>query len=183
MKSALILHGTNNTPQDNWFLWLEKELQQEGYKTWVPHLPKSEEPNIKRYNKLIFDSNWKFDNESVLIGHSSGAVEILGLLQELPADVQVDTCILVGVFKDTLGWDNLDGLFEKPFDLDYIKTKAKKFIFIHSDNDPHCPIEHAEYFADKLGGELIIKSGQKHFSVGSYGEEYKQFPFLLSFCK
>lgn len=56
---------------------------------------------------------------------------------------------------------------------------AEKYIFIHSDNDPHCPLNHAEYLSKKLNGELIIKKGQKHFSVGTMGEEYRKFPTLL----
>ncbi len=179
MKSALILHGTKATPKDNWFFWLEDELKQKNYQVWTPQLPGADQPSIKRYNQFLLASDWQFDDEATLIGHSSGAVAILGLLQALPAEVQVDTCIMVGVFKDDLGWDNLGGLFETPFDYSYIKSKAKRFIFIHSDNDPYCPLEHAEYIAAKLDGKLIIKPGQKHFSVGTVGEKYRQFPLLL----
>ncbi len=178
MKSALILHGTGDNPNKNWFPWLKNELEQKGYKTWVPQLPQAKQPSIKRYNEFIFSSNWEFNNQSTLIGHSSGAVAILGLLQALPADVQVDTCILVGVFKDGLGWSNLSELFETPFDYDYIKTKAKRFIFIHSDDDPYCPLDHAKYISSKLGGELIIKPSQQHFSISTAGEKYSQFPLL-----
>ncbi|MBT3249620.1 MAG: hypothetical protein HN846_00700 [Candidatus Pacebacteria bacterium] len=179
MKSALILHGTSDNPNKNWLPWLKTELEQRDYKTWVPQLPGADKPNIERYNDFIFSSDWKLDEQSVLIGHSSGAVAILGLLQALPTETKVDTCILVGVFKDTLGWDSLDGLFETPFDWDYIKTKAKRLIFIHSDDDSYCPLEHAQYISGKLDGELIIRSGQKHFSIGTAGEKYRQFLFLL----
>lgn len=142
MKNALILHGTEGTPQDNWFPWLKDELQKKGYNVWVPQLPHAEKPNIKRYNKFIFgNSDWKFDEDSVLIGHSSGAVTILGILQYLPDDVTVGTCVLVGSFKNNLEWDVLDGLFEEPFDFKKIKSKAKWFIFIHSDDDPYCPLD------------------------------------------
>lgn len=181
MKSALILHGTNGYPSRNWFPWLKIELEKKNYKTWVPQLPGADYPNIKKYNKFLLSSDWEFNQESVLIGHSSGAVAILGLLQDLPKDVSVDTCILVGVFKDDLGWPNLGGMFETPFDWNYIKTKAKRFIFIHSDNDPYCPLEHAQFISKKLSGELIIKKGQKHFNVSTVGEKYRQFPFLLTF--
>ena len=57
--------------------------------------------------------------------------------------------------------------------------KAKSFVFIHSDDDPYCPLAHAEFLSKKLGGELLVKKGHKHFSVGTYGEEYKKFPYLL----
>jgi len=179
MKNVLILHGTGSNSQSNWFPWLKQELENRGLKVWVPDLPQSAKPNIKRYNKYILkNKNWPFNENSVLIGHSSGAVAILGLLQQLPKGMVVDTCILVGSFKDNLGWDALDGLFEEPFDFEKIKKKAKRFIFIHSDNDPYCPLDHAEYLAKKLNGRLIIKKGQGHFNLEK-GPEYKQFPLIL----
>ena len=180
MKNALILHGTDGNSKENWFDWLRVELEKKDWKVWVPDLPQAEKPNIERYNEFIFaNTDWQFSEESILIGHSSGAVAILGLLQALPDTVQVDTCYLVGVFRNDLKWDALKELFVKPFNYDLIKKKAKRFVFIHSDNDPYCPLEHAEFLAKKLDGQLIVKKRQKHFSIGSYGEEYVKFPFLL----
>lgn len=179
MKRVLILHGTNGNPKENWFFWLSIELEKNGFKTWVPELPHSEKPNIRRYNKFLFSRrDWDF-TDSILVGHSSGAVAILGLLQNLPDSITVDTCYLVGAFKDDLGWESLKELFEEPFDFEKIKKKARKFVFIHSDNDPHCPLEAARFLADKLGGELIIKKGQGHFNIAA-SPRYKTFPFLLT---
>ena len=174
MKNTLILHGKDGDSQENWFPWLEKELEKEDYKVWVPDLPGADKPSIERHATFLLENN----AESILIGHSSGAVTILGLLQSLPEDTKVDTCYLVGSFKDDLGWDSLKDLFVTPFDYEKIKTKAKNFIFIHSDDDPYCPLEHAQYLSEKLNGELIVIKGQKHFSVGTYGEDYKKFPYL-----
>lgn len=180
MKNALILHGTDDNSKGNWFDWLKTNLENKGWNVWVPDLPNSDRPNIEKYNEFIFENNnWNFNEETIIVGHSSGAVAILGLLQKLPKDKKIDTCYLVGAFKNNLDWDSLDGLFLEPFNFDLIKSKAKKFIFIHSDNDPHCPLEHAQYLSKKLGGELIIKPGQFHFSISTAGEKYKEFPFLL----
>jgi len=179
-KNALILHGTDGNSQKNWYLWLKAELEEKNWQAWVPDLPRADEPNISRYNNFILSNEgWQLSSESILIGHSSGAVAILGLLQALPENVQVDTCYLVGAFKNDLNWDQLKSLFEKPLDFDNIKTKAKRFVFIHSDNDPYCPLEHAEYLSGQLGGKLIVKKGQKHFSMSTFGKAYKEFPFLL----
>lgn len=165
MRNALILHGTDSDSSANWFPWLKNELGMMGYKVWVPNLPHAEQPNIERYNKfLLSNSDWVFDSDSVIIGHSSGAVEILGLLQVLSDDVVINKCILVGSFIDDLGWDSLKELFLNPFDFDKIKKHANEFIFIHSDNDPYCPLEHAEYLSQKVGGKLILIKGQGHFS-------------------
>ena len=70
MKNALILHGLSSGHSGNWFPWLEKELNQNGYKVWVPDLPQADKPNIDRNNAFIF-ANWKFDNDSIICYHSS----------------------------------------------------------------------------------------------------------------
>jgi predicted alpha/beta hydrolase family esterase len=184
MKNALILHGTNGNSQENWFPWLKNELEHMGYKVWVPDLPGADTPNIQRYNKFIFENKeWMIDNESVLVGHSSGAVALLGLLQALPDEVIVDTCILVGAFKDDLEWDALKELFVEPLNFEKIRKHAKKIIFIHSDNDPYCPLDHARYLSEQLQAELKVIPGQKHFSTGTFGEEYREFPLLLEILK
>jgi predicted alpha/beta hydrolase family esterase len=182
MKKALILHGTKGYPAQNWFIWLKNELENKGYKVWLPQLPQADFPNITRYNKFISENKpWDLDDETILIGHSSGAVEILGLLNE--TDTKVGICILVGVFKDDLDWENLKGLFEKPFDFEKIKNQAKKFIFIHSDDDPYCPLDHARFLVEKLNGQLVIMPGFKHFSISTGGERFKQFPEILEFIQ
>lgn len=184
MKNALILHGTDATSQDNWFAWLGKELERLNWNVWIPDLPEANKPSVKRYNTFLksqkeFDS---IDNETVMIGHSSGAVAILGFLQTLPKDIVVKQIILVGVFKNDLGWDALKELFDDPFDFEMIKTHVKEITLIHSDNDPYIPLDQAEYLADQLDGELIILKGQKHFSA-SMDPKYTKFPFLLELLK
>ncbi len=179
MKNALILHGTNGSSQENWFPWLKQQLEEAGYTVWVPDLPGADAPNLKTYNKFIFtDHDFKITPETILIGHSSGAMAILGLLEALPENFQVKASYLVGAFKNDLGWEALKAIFAKPFDFEKIKHKSKAFYFIHSDNDPYCPLDHAEFLNEQLGGKLIVMPGQKHFSVGTYGEEYREFPEL-----
>jgi predicted alpha/beta hydrolase family esterase len=191
MKTALILHGTNATSQSHWFPWLKSELEGEGYSVWLPDLPNTHKPNIELNTKVLlstkYDSRncpmgWDYHDDTLIVGHSSGAVVILGLLQAMPANVQVGTCIFVGAFKNDLGWDSLKELFITPFDFETIKTKAKKFIFVHSDTDPYCPLEHAEYLSGKLGGELIVLPGQGHFNIES-NPKYVKFPKLLEIIK
>lgn len=178
MKNALILHGTDSNSHEHWFPWLKEKLEHKGYKVWVPNLPHSNIPNIQTYNTFINSKNWKYDENTVLIGHSSGAVAILGILQNLPQGVIIDTVILVSTFKDDLGWDTLKELFLEPFIFSEIKKHAKHFILIHSDNDPYCPLEHAKYLSEKLGGKLIVLAGKGHFNKKN-GEDYTEFPELL----
>jgi len=181
MQKALILHGTDSNPTDNWFPWLKKELEAKAWQVTLPELPDSSTPNIKKYNDFLFNQlHFDFDEDTVLIGHSSGAVAILGILQALPEDKKVKHCYLVSAFINDLGWESLSSLFEEEFDFAKIKNKADNFTILHADNDPYCPLDHAKFLAEKLDAELLIKAGQKHFSIGSFGEKYKEFPELLA---
>ena len=179
MTKFLILHGTDASPESNWFMWLKGVLIGKGHRVWLPQLPNSDKPNSKTYTEFLM-SNDKFviDEDTVIIGHSSGAVEIFSLLQNLPATTAIKSAILVSAFKNDLGWDSLGDLFQEPLDFEKIKTKSKKFIFIHSDNDPYVPLEQAEHLQEQLEGELIVLEGQGHFSFET-GPEYSQFPELL----
>ncbi|MBV9349591.1 MAG: alpha/beta hydrolase [Patescibacteria group bacterium] len=207
MKNALILHGADSNSKANWFPWLKLELEKRGYRVFAPNLPHSEVPDIKQYKDCILSSGFSFGAKTILVGHSAGSVIILKLLETLPENV--DTAILVGAFKDSRAWFkvlfgkpvtleelrirvnagrelmknhihiNLRKLFAKPFKFEKIKKRARKIIFIHSDDDPFCPLSGAKYLARKVGGELIVLPGQKHFSVSTAGKEYIRFPFLL----
>ena len=179
MKNAIILHGTDNTPEGNWFRWLEARLKDRGYEVWLPQLPDAELPDVNKYNKLLLNHGFDFNNETILVGHSSGAVEILNLLQELPGNTKIKAAFLVGAFKGPLGKASRDALFPKPFDFEKIKSHCGRFVFIHSDNDPYVPLADAEYLSEQLDGELIIKEGEGHFNLET-GPQYKQFPLLLS---
>lgn len=179
MKQALILHGTSATPASNWFTWLKEQLEQDGYKVWLPQLPSSDKPSTKTYNEfLLSNPDFVFTDDTIVIGHSSGSVEVLSLLQHLPEGKKVKAVFLVSAFRDDLGWDALTDLFVEPFDFEKIRTKADKFVFFHSDNDPYCPLEGAKYLAEQVGGELIVKTGQGHFNTELSGQ-YKAFPELL----
>ncbi len=185
MKRAVVLHGTGSSHANNWFPWVKKELEKLGYEVWVPDLPDADRPNIKRYNEFLLNQGWDF-NDNLIIGHSSGSVEILGLLQALPDRIQINTAILIGSFDSRLTsdpkWETLKGLFEEPFDYKKITKKAKQFIFIHSDNDPYCPIEQARELHQKIGGEFIMLPGQQHFSY-HLDPKYERFPDLIEIVK
>jgi len=175
MKNALILHGTAGSSKGNWFPWLKERLDEDGYKVWVPDLPDADFPNIKKYNQFLLDSDWEFNGESIIVGHSSGSVAILGLLGALPNEVVIDTAILVGAFRDDLGRNDLQALFKESFDFEKIKKHARQFVFLHGADDPICPLAGAQYLSEKLNGELIVVSDGKHFS----GPQFKELPQVL----
>lgn len=178
---AVILHGTDNDHTGNWFPWLKAELEKLGLEVWVPDLPGAARPNVERYTKFLLDSGWDF-NDNLVIGHSAGAVEVLDLLQNLPDGTKVNAAIMVAVFKGDLGWDVLKDLNGVRYDYSKIKDMAGKRIVIHSDDDPHCPIEGAQQIAEAIDAEIIEMHGMKHFSIHT-DTRFTKFPELLEIIK
>jgi len=161
MKNALILHGTSAKPVDNWFPWLKEVLEKNNYQpVWVPELPGAESPDMTTYRKFIFESDFEFTPETLMVGHSSGAVTVLSLLEALEDGQSIDTAVMVGVYRPEIKhYSSTEEL-----QVEKIRSKANRFVFLHSDNDPFCPLEHAEFFTRELGGELVMSPGQDHFS-------------------
>jgi len=185
MKNALILHGAANNSQGNWFPWLKSELEKKGYKVWAPDLPNAETPIQKDWLNIIFSNpDWKFDSESVIIGHSAGATLILRILEKLQQQIKISKAIFVSCPIDKGKYPEFfqykQDLTKEPFSWTKIKKSCKNFYFIASDNDPYdCGERHAKVMHEKLAGELIIKSKQGHFNL-EVGDHYKEFPLLLN---
>lgn len=177
---VVILHATGADPTSHWYPWLAEELKKLGHEVWVPDLPGSDVPQIDKYNEFLLSSGWDF-KDNLLIGHSSGSVEIMGLLQALGENVTINSGVLIGTFRGDLGWKALKGV-DVPFDYKSIGQKSGKFIVIHSDDDPYCPLDGAKWVADQLNASLKIFHGMGHFST-KLDPRFDKFPELLDILK
>lgn len=174
MKNALILHGTDANPHANWFDWLKDQLENNDYDVWVPQLPNAAHPDMTAYREFIFSSDFDFNEETIIVGHSSGAVAALSLLEALPEDVKIDTAVMVGVYRP----ESHSYSSKEPIDIEKVKNKAKRMVFVHSDNDPYCPLEDAEYFALSLDAELVMLPDNDHFSY-ELNKKHDKLPELV----
>ena len=85
----------------------------------------------------------------------------------------------VSVFCDnSLGWEPNDKLFDVAFDWQKIRENVKRFLFVHSDNDPYVPLAKAQFVANRCGGELLVIKGQGHFNL-EQSPDYERFDRLL----
>jgi uncharacterized protein len=181
VKKAVILHGTDGDPNANWFPWLKKQLEDKGYKVWVPHLPNNHTPNRQVYNDFLHSGGWDF-TDNLVFGHSSGAVSVLNLLEDTRTP-KIKAGILAGVWSHMEGteldFEQFKDLFTpRGFNFRLIKQKASKLIFVHGDDDPHCPLDQAQWLAKQTDSQIIIIPGGKHFSV-STNPTYTEFPKLV----
>jgi uncharacterized protein len=178
-KNALILHGTLGSPDGNWFSRLKDELEKRGLEVWLPQLPHPEQPSLKEEADFVHKNcPFPIDENTLVIGHSSGAILALILAQQNTQPI--GAVAAVSVFHDnSLDWDPNTKLFDVDFEWSAIQQNARKLLFVHSDDDPYVPLEQAQYVADNCHAEIIVIPGQGHFNLEK-SPNYKAFPELLT---
>ena len=182
MKKAIILHGTEGSPEGNWFRWLEAKLKAKGVEVWLPALPKAERPSLREWRDFV-EANCPFpiDDDTVVIGHSSGAALSLVLSGRMKLGALVAVSPFVPFEKSYSGtkWDANSRLFDVDFNWSAIKTNSSKRLVICSDDDPYIPANVFRYISEQIDAETVLVPEQGHFNLEK-SEIYHEFPLLLS---
>ncbi len=171
MKRAIIVHCWDGYPEYCWYQSVKKDLEQKGFKVEVPLMPETSLPKLNLWLPKLIEVVGEPDNELVLIGHSAGCITIMRYLEQLLTDVQIAGAVFVAGFTADLGFDELKNFFTSPINFVKIKTSAKKFVVINSDDDPYVPLEFADILEENLGAQKIIMHNMKHFSGDVDDEE------------
>lgn len=166
MKEAVIVHLWEGYPEYCWYPKTKQELEEMGFVVYVPQMP---EPNFPKQDIWVPTLREKVKEPSentYLVGHSIGAVTIMRYLEGLSDQQEVGGVVLVAGFTDDMGYEVFSNFFTKPLNFEEIKGKARNFTVIVSDDDPYINMKYGYKLRDKLNGELIIKAGLKHMSLG-----------------
>jgi len=186
VKRAIIIHGTDGNLEDLWLPWLKDVLEKSGYEVFFPLMPDNHKPNRHTYEKFLQQSSWDFE-DSLVIGHSSGATTILNLLNSdwMP---RIKAAVLVGVFlnenlvkkADWYEMGQFNKLFLKNYDVSKMLNKCDTFYFVHGDDDPYCDYQDTVDLCNKLRGHLITVNGGGHLA---YSSKILELPQLVDVLK
>ena len=182
MKRVYIIHGWGGYPEEGCFPWLKKELEARGFQVFNPAMPNPLKPEVNAWVSFLNNLIESPDADTYLFGHSIGAQTILRYLENLPENTKVGGAVFLA------GWVNLTDKayedaedaeiakpwLETPINWAKVKSGAKKFIAIFSDNDPLVPLTDSEIFKEKLSAKIIVENNKGHFS-GSDGIDNLSF--------
>lgn len=166
MKNALIVHDTDEVKsrhkrEDNWYEWLEDELKSKEYEVFLQEMPLAWKPNTELYWNFLKE-RFNFNNSSILVGHGSGAVALLGILEKVPQVKSVNKVVLVAPFLNS-DKQEYKKLFNKKFNWEDIKGKSKNFYVVYSEDDEVSPASESKEIASKLGAEQKEMNDNGHF--------------------
>src|SRR3989338_1489601 len=162
-ERAFIIHGWNGRTNEAWKGWLREELEKNGFEVFAPAMPNHANPRMKEWVVHIAKLVGTADENCCFIGNSLGCIAILRYLETLNGQ-KAGCAVLVAGFSDDLGIKELHDFFTKPIDWKKIKSNCRKFIAIHSDNDPYIALRYGDIFREKLDAKVIVEHNMLHFS-------------------
>ncbi len=177
MKVLFIPGNGGGGPNDNWFPYLKNELEKLGIRVVASEFPDNYLAREAYWVPFLKD-NLKADEQTILVGHSSGAIAAMRLAEA----TRLLGSVLVGAYHTDLGlaMEKQSGYFDRPWDWDAIIRNQKWVIQFASVNDAWIPIEEARFVHEKLHTEYHEFIDQGHFG----GDSQKlEFPELFEALK
>lgn len=162
-RRVVLIHGWRGYPQKGWLPWLKEELEQRGFDVSVPAMPDAENPKLEAWVDCLKKTVGTPDTDCFLVGHSLGCMAILRYCETLGDGGSIGGAVLVAGKTETKR-AVLEAFFSNPLDWQAIRSHCRRFVALHSDNDPSVPESYGAVFKEKLGAQVIIQPGMKHFS-------------------
>lgn len=178
-QTAFIFHGTGADPSMHWFQWLKSELEDRDFEVFVPEFPTMEGQSLENWLEVFEEYEDKVDEDTIFVGHSTGAVFILDLLDLKDFDVRA--AFLIAGFVGPLGLEEFDPLnksfAERDFDWESVRSSCEDFYIFHSGDDPYVPLETSREVQKRVKGERFVDHDAGHYNTES---GYTEFPELLN---
>jgi predicted alpha/beta hydrolase family esterase len=159
-------NGCANIEAANWYVPVANELRDTyGCDVRVRSMPDPVEAKRSIWLPFILNELGA-DEETVLIGHSSGAVAALRLLEshKLKGAILVSACHTdLGMESEAISgyYPHADG--SNPWNWEAIKSNAQWIAQLHSEDDPFIDPSEARFVAKHIGSEYVEHKERGHY--------------------
>ncbi|MFH1291736.1 MAG: leucine--tRNA ligase [bacterium] len=161
----VLLHGFTGRSDKNFFPKIVKKLEVQGHTVYCPDLPNTDEPQVDEQVKCVMD-NCKFDENTILLGHSLGGVVAMKLLEKL--NIKLNKVILLDSFiQPEFNDKKRPGVVKScdwKFDFEKIKTKTEEIIILADNTFVTIPKNQSSEMTNLLSANLqLVKPNSRHF--------------------
>ena len=178
MKNFFIIHGTMGHNKENWFGWLEDELNYRGFEVYNFNYPTPVGHNFENWSKVLDQAKDKITDESVFICHSSATIFVIKYC--ITNNIKIGKLISVsGANNFKVGVLEFDDINKFMFvdDVSEFKNLCKERICIYSKNDPYITLDALKDFAKSIDAKEIVYNNAGHFNESA---GYTKFEDLLN---
>lgn len=165
-KSKIIIipgNGDSHIETDNWYAWVRDNLTSRGYEVIAQDMP---DPVAAHANIWLphIENIFKADENTIIIGHSSGGVAVLRYLE----NHKLFGAIIIGVNHTDLGDESEkeSGYFDPPWQWDKIRANAGWIIQFASTDDPYIPVDQPRFIHNQTNSQYHELSNRGHFMIG-----------------
>ena len=174
IKIVFIPGNGGSSVNDNWFPSLKKDLEKYGLAVVSSEFPDADLARESYWIPFLKDE-LKVDENTILVGHSSGAIAAARFAEQYP----ILGSVLIGTYHTDLNMESerLSGYFTRPWDWKKISGNQKWTIIYASQDDPWIPIDQPRHIYKNLQCEYHEYTDQGHFG----GDYFKPtFPELTT---
>lgn len=176
-KKVILLHGSLGCTKDSfWLPYVREELEKLGLPVISETFPQNQIAPMNVW--MPFLESLTPDENTILIGHSSGAILAMRYAEKHP----LLGSVLVSAYHTDL--DDADekasGYFDTPWDWEAVKKNQQWIVQFASSDDPFIPIDEARFIHEKLGTDYHEYTNEGHFGLPV---DKKQFPEIIEAVK
>ncbi len=167
------MNPKTRTYDKHWIPWIKQKLTERNIETFVPLMPEPWAPDYKKWKKEF--NKLKFDENSVLIGHSCGCAFLVRWLGETKKKVK--RLILVAPWKIPDENNEIKKQFYN-YEIDNgIRNRVDEIIMFTSNDEEEDGKKSVKIYHNAIRGKLIELKNHGHFTLEDMGTE--EFPELL----
>lgn len=186
MKRSILIHGWDGNPENAWFPWLKKELEEKEFEVLVPEMPHSDKPEINSWVSKLNEIIGKIEGDVYLIGHSIGCQTILRYLERVK-EGRIKGSILVAPWI-TLDEKTLEEegpevesiarpWMKTPIDFKKARKHCENFGILYSTNDHYVNMGDLIMLKEKLDATMSNCGEMGHFDDAN---GIKKVPMILN---
>ena len=171
-----IIHGYQSSPEQHWFPWLAKKIEQMGSQFEIVHLQGSDQPDFATWRQNLEAQVHPLNEQTIIVAHSLGCISVLDYLSEALNGRLIKAIFMVAGFNEKLtALPELNQFVQQAKLNDaLLRFRIQQRYSLFSCNDPFVPAPLSIRFGQLLNAQMIEVKKAGHFMQSDGLSEFPQ---------
>ncbi len=176
LMKVFIIHGYQSSPEQHWFPWLARKIEQIGSRCEIVHLEGSDQPDFAIWRKNLVEQVHPLNEQTIIIAHSLACISALDYLSEALNGRLIRAMFMVAGFNEKLtALPELNQFVQQAKLNDaLLRFRIQQRYLLFSCNDPFVPAPLSIHFGQLLNAQMIEVKKAGHFMMEDGFSEFPQ---------